>query len=34
MLAPAEQANVKKTPTTAYIISVYKVGHNSFWQAQ
>ena len=25
MLAPAEQANVKKTPTTAYIISVYKV---------
>lgn len=26
MLAPSEQANVKKTPTTAYIISVYKVG--------
>lgn len=25
MLAPAEQANVKKTPSTAYIISVYKV---------
>lgn len=25
MLAPSEQANVKKTPTTAYIISVYKV---------
>jgi hypothetical protein len=24
-LAPSEQANVKKTPTTAYIISVYKV---------
>lgn len=28
-LAPAEQANVKKTPTTAYIISVYKVALNS-----
>lgn len=25
MLAPAEQANVKKSLTTAYIISVYKV---------
>lgn len=25
MLAPAEQTNVKKTPTTGYIISVYKV---------
>lgn len=28
-LAAAEQANVKKTPTTAYIISVYKVTLNS-----
>lgn len=27
MLAPNEQANVKKTPSTAYIISVYKVRH-------
>ncbi|CRL04585.1 CLUMA_CG017654, isoform A [Clunio marinus] len=25
LLAPSEQANLKKTPTTAYIISVYKV---------
>lgn len=25
MLAPSEQTNVKKTPSTAYIISVYKV---------
>lgn len=24
-LLPSEQANVKKAPTTAYIISVYKV---------
>lgn len=29
MLAPSEQANVKKTPTTAYIISVYKVSLES-----
>lgn len=29
MLAPSEQANVKKTPTTAYIISVYKVERES-----
>jgi len=25
MLAPADQANLKKSPTTGYIISIYKV---------
>lgn len=33
MLAASEQANVKKTPSTAYIISVYKVIlSQKYWQ--